>query len=274
MTEPARRKPKLTLKDLKSVSLPEGGGSTETEGPTSAADFLASLGPATPPSAAPPAPLSASPLTPPSASPFVSEAAGDGPSIDAAEYLPEGVSSDVASLLGRPTKQQAETNAFRKLAEQVAAAEASAADERRRREEAEQRDRQLAADREALQRQIAETARLEQLRQARLRRRNRIIGGTVGSLILLLLAAVGTLLAIRPPPLDPSIYLARDVSLQSPLQSGESIVRFDAIPEPPAPETSTVEPTRRTGGTSGRTGGVRRTPPAGGRDTVRGRDLF
>lgn len=274
MSDTSKRKPKLTLKDLQSVSLGDAEPGPASE-PESAASFLASLA-ASPPSspavvpAASAEPDSADAPRPAASAPSLRPRMDSGLQLDAAEYLPEGVSSDVASLLGRPTKQQAETNAFRKLAEQVAAAEAAAADERRRREEAESRDRQLAADREALQRQIAETARLEQQRAAALRRRNRLIGGGVAAVVVALIGTVAVLFALRPPPLDPNIYAMRDVPVRTTLVSGESVVRFDPIPDPPEPEVA-PEPVRRP--STGTRPAVRR-PAAGGRDTVRGRDLF
>lgn len=263
MAEPSPRKGKLTLRDLQSVRLDDAAAPAVSAEP--AADELAALL-ASPPAGGEASQAPSGPAKP--VPPRPSRITGSLQIVDAADHLPDGVSSDVASILGMPSREQAEASALGKLAEQIAAAEASAAKERAARAAAEEAERRSSEERATMQRALQEAGAAEQRRIAADRRRTKMLAIGGGTVTLALVATLAVILVTRPPPLDQTVYVTRDVQTISYRYSAEGMVAFDPIPIAPPPVVEEA-PARRN--PAARTGGGRR--PAG-REAVRARDLF
>jgi hypothetical protein len=223
MSEPSKARAKLTLRDLEAIQVPEN----------------------------------VAPLTPRRATGQV-EAVGDTPRsrLDPSSYLPEGVSPEVAALLGKPAREAAERAALEREEQEKARLEAE-----RLRVEAER----AAAEREriALEAAIAEA----QVRQAALdaaQERKVRLAINAFALLVVALAAITIVLLNRPPVLDVTGYtmaeVARTTSVDRQVELG-----FQPIPEPVVVQAPS---STESGRTSGRTQSVRPRP------SVRRNDLF
>lgn len=219
MTETPKGRTKLTLKDLKAIEVPEAASLP----PRRTTGSLPAIG-------EPRAPL------------------------DPGSYLPDGVSPEVAALLGKPSREQAARAAQeREDAERARIEAEKAAADAARAAADQERLAMEAALAEAQARQAAEEA-------ARARQMKTIVSAFV-VLILGLVVAVVVILS-RPPLLDPTPYPVALAAVSTPTVR-EVELGLQAIPEPlPPPEV--VEPTRPRSGSS--------SPPR--RPSVRRSDLF
>lgn len=185
------------------------------------------------------------------------------------DYAPEGVSADVAQLLGMKTRDEAarqkaaELEAQRRAEEEAKVRAAQEAERAAREaEEAKRAER----EREAMQAAL-EQARIKEAYERRAKRkRNTIVGVMVG---LLVVAGVGTAVTLQLAQFDPDLTEYDDGTIATAASPhGQTPVVFQAIPEPP-PEPEVEEevappPTYRP---SGRDNSGRNT-------SVQGSDLF
>ena len=190
MTEPSKARAKLTLRDLEAIQVPEN----------------------------------VAPLSPRRATGQM-EAVGDVPRsrLDPSSYLPDGVSPEVAALLGKPAREAAERAAQEREDQEQVRLEAE-----RLRAEAER----AAAEREriALDAAIAEA----QVRQAAAdAAQDRKFRTTVSafSVVVIALAAIAIVVLNRPPVLDATGYGLAEVALETSVDR-QVEVSFNPVPEP------------------------------------------
>lgn len=222
MSEPSKGRAKLTLRDLEAIQVPE----------------------------------TVAPLTPRRQTGSV-EAVGDTPRsrLDPSSYLPDGVSPEVAALLGKPAREAAERAAQEREEQEKARLEAERLRAEAERAAAErERIAMEAALAEAQARQAAEDA--AQARQVR-------VAISLFAIVVLALAAVAIVLLNRPPMLDVTGYTMAEVARTTPVDR-QVEVGFNPIPEPLIIAAPVAEPSRGTG----------RTPQARPRPSVRRNDLF
>ncbi len=233
MAETSKQRGRLTLSDLKAIEVPNATSSRPAV--------------VTPPSGAEAVPDTA---------PAYRLDEQPAPAIDASEHLPDGVSREVASILGMPSREEAARAAAKKAAEEKAAAEAR---EREEREAALRDERERAeAERVRAQAELAETQRAAAARLADEKKRFRTTVAVAGVAIAALVAAV-LAFAVQGPELDTTPFAASPPGT-SPVANAAGAVGFMEIPDPPVIEAPAA-PAASSRGRSQR--------PA-----VRGTDLF
>jgi len=231
MAQDTKRKNKLTLRDLASVEV------RDTSAPVAVPD------------------TSVEP-----------ERRGAEALVDASEHLPDGVSSDVAALLGMPSREEAERAAAESRAAQIEAERAAEA-ERARQVEEEAARRRLEEE-AAAQAAAAEAAAIEAAAAARTKSRQRL--GGVAIALVLTIAVGAVVVAMQPSPVDETTeYSELNIAMAAVSASPESSIEFMPIPEPPPP-TIVEEEAEPAAARGDRT--RRGTTPA--RETVRRGDLF
>ncbi len=180
--------------------------------------------------------------------------------VDASEHAPDGVSPEVAALLGVPSREEAERAAAERAAAEEAARRAAAQAAERAAAEAAEAKAQAAAEQERIEAALAEARAVETARAASRRRATTVVGVAAG---LGAAAAVAFWLSQQSAgTVDATPWGAGEVALLG-VDSPESVVGFTPLPAPepevveaPAPEPA-AEP-RRSSGSSRRSGGVDR----------------
>jgi hypothetical protein len=222
MSEPSKARAKLTLRDLEAIQVPEN----------------------------------VAPLSPRRATGQV-EAVGDVPRtrLDPSSYLPDGVSPEVAALLGKPAREAAERAAQEREEQEKARLEAE-----RLRAEAER----AAAEREriALDAAIAEAQVRQAAADAAQDRKVRITVNAF-AVVVIALATIVIVVLNRPPVLDATGYSVAEVALQSPVDRQVEL-SFTPVPEPVVVQAPAASESGRSGGRA----------PGRPRPSVRRNDLF
>lgn len=241
MAEPSKQRGRLTLSALQAIEVPDGTRA-RSEASTDAALEA--------PVATTPDGAEAAPDTAPVTAPVFR--------VEARDHLPDGVSREVASLLGMPSREELERAAAARAAAEKAAAEA--AEQARRQAELEAERRRAADDIEQAQRQIQATqaAAAVQIDEAKKRSRLSLALAAAASLGL---AIVAIWFASAPPELDTTPYASAPIT-SAPQANAEGSVGFMAIPPAPIIEAPQVPATTGRNRTGNRT------------QTVRGTELF
>lgn len=230
----APRQKRLTLSQLQAIDVPDATGprtgSVPAVGPRTGAVPVA-VAPSDAPQATPPGGVEAVPDTSPAFR------------VDARQHLPEGVSPEVASLLGMPSREEAErAAAARESAARAAAAQA----------ERDAREAQLAAERAAAEAERARVeAELERTRTtaaqtlAQAQKKSRVSAVVAASVAAIVVAGAAVALT-RPPVVDVTPFTPAMVAV-SQMAHAQFGVGFNPIPPPPVIEAPPEAPQRSAG---------------------------
>ncbi len=220
MSDTSKGRTKLTLKDLKAIEVPE------------------------------------STALPPRRTTGSLPAIGDARSgIDPNSYLPDGVSPEVAALLGKPSREQAERAAAEREEAERSRIEAEKAAAAAAREIAEQ-------ERLAMEAALAEAQARRAAEEAARARQLKVIVSSFAALILTLVVALVIIMS-QPPLLDATPYTVSQVPVSVPV-AREIEVGFNEIPAPVVAPASEDSSTTRS----------RNAAPRRARPSVRRSDLF
>jgi hypothetical protein len=220
MSETPKGRTKLTLKDLKAIEVPESTALPQRRTTGSVPSI------------------------------------GDARSgIDPNSYLPEGVSPEVAALLGKPSREQAERAAVEREEAEKARIQAEKTAVAAAREASEQ-------ERLAMEAALADAQARQAAEEAARARQMKMIVSSLAALILTLVVALLVIMS-QPPLLDGTPYTVSQVPVAVPV-AREVEIGFNEIPAPivaPVEEESSSSRSRTT-------------TPRRARPSVRRSDLF